>query len=153
MRRIMMVSTLLLVFAVVFAAAPAWATSPHFLNNTLSCTYSASGGTITFEATGTVAGLGNATDWVTLSGTASVTCQSNGQGGTQTTSAHQFKGSSPVVSTSNGNYPFDVTATTSCPGSQTAHLTGTITATLTLSSGPNGTGTVFDTATVRCTPQ
>lgn len=153
MRRTIIPSLLLLVFGMAFLASPAWAENPHFINNSLICTYTANGNSIVFTSSGTVAGLGTATDWVTLLGTANITCQSSGKNGTQNTSAHHFGGSSPVVSTSNGNYPFSVTVTTSCPGNQTASLTGPVSAELVLSSGKDATGTIFDTEQVTCLAQ
>ena len=153
MRRTIIPSMLLLVFGMVFLASPAWATSPHFLNNSLICTYTSNGNSIVFTASGTVAGLGTATDYVTLLGTAPITCTSSGKNGTQNTSAHHFGGSTPVVSTSNGNYPFSVTVAASCPGNQTASLTGSVDGELVLSSGNNATGTIFDTEGVTCLAQ
>jgi hypothetical protein len=150
MRREFLTFTCLSIMCMVFTAAPVLAQSPHFVG-TPTCQVTSSGGAVTATASGTVAGLGNATDFVTITGTANVTCTSRGKGGTQTTSAHQISGTSPVQSTSNGNFPFSTSASTSCPGSQTATFSGTsFQATLTLSSGPSGTGTVFDTATVTC---
>ncbi len=153
MRRTIIPLTLLLVFGVMFLASPAWAISPHFINNSLICIYQSNGNSIVFTASGTVAGLGTATDYVTLLGTAPISCTSSGKNGTQNTSAHHFGGSTPVVSTSNGNYPFSVTVAASCPGNQTASLTGSVDGELVLSSGNNATGTIFDTEGVTCLAQ
>jgi hypothetical protein len=149
-RRTQMIrTTVLLVFALAIAAAPAWAQNPQF-NGTPSCTISGSGtSSLTLTACSKITGLGNDAWYMRLEPQtpSGVTCQANGQG--QTTSAKQKINPTAIPSGSSGTDTFCTTTTFSCPGNQIISFSGgSISGTLILSA--TRTGTAVDSEPVTC---
>ncbi len=90
MRQTMLLSTLLLAFAVAFTAAPAWGQSPHFTSGPATTQTSSS---ITETECATISGLGNTLTTVTLTCSADVQCQNK--------AGHPDESTSTVTSSTN----------------------------------------------------
>jgi hypothetical protein len=137
MKRITAIAVMYM-FVLACMPGPALAASPSF--NQLSASSTDTSLDVSFKLTGL--GSGSQTFTVTLTGTASWTCQSSGKNGTQETQAHQTLTTVDNFTTHNGSFSGSISLTGDCPGHQTVEGFSVSDATISESGSSGSTGPV-----------